>query len=67
MQHLYRWLGMCTLFYVGHRLCRSRTGISNIYLLEQDYQKENKIVSNLLAVELHHSDISYRLEVPFHL
>lgn len=42
---------VCTrLFYVVHRLCRSRTGIYNIYLLEQDYQKENERKGSLLLV-----------------
>ena len=73
MRHLYRWSGMYTLFYVGHRLCRSRTGIYNIYLLEQDYQKENERKGSFLlainwlivrggvyhlAVESHSPDIA---------
>lgn len=42
---------VCTrLFYVVHRLCRSRTGIYNIYLFEQDYQKENERKGSLLLV-----------------
>lgn len=49
MRHIYR-LWYVRTFYVAYRLCRSRTGIYNIYLLKQDYQKENERKDNLLLV-----------------
>ena len=40
---------------------------SNKIIKKKMKEKRQFVVSNLLAVELHHPDISYRLEVPFHL